>query len=1041
MAIVHIVTPTYNRHEELKRLLGQLEQQAYPDFIVHVCSDGPDEEVKAIVQEYHKVEYTCLEKHEGNVGSIPRIQVLNSLPDHDLVCFIDDDNTISQDFLLKLAQPFLDNPNLVMSACQIDHNLVGVIPQNDEIEFGQIDSLNVMVRSEVAKKHANLWLQKGPTVNHDFLFIEACSKEGPRVFIPEVLGTHNGEKKIRVTTFCKNEAALLPYFVRHYQTFADEIWVYDGNSSDGSAEIAESLGAKVLSLPGDGEELDDFKLLDMRNNLYKAGRERYSWQIVCDVDEFLYHPNILSLLKNYKEEGITVPKVQGYEMYALNFPTTSGQIYLEVTRGKRNPFFLDKTCIFDSMVDVNYSIGCHKSHPIGNVKFSPKADLKLLHFSHLGYEYTKKKAEFKIARFSQVNKTHNFGSHCYDLAATSKEVFQKEYEETENVMSANIHYRLQTQDPNSYKEIFLDNWYETKAEEIKGHSVLDLGANQGYWSIMAAEMGAYEVISVEANPEAYRILEENVKTFGGKRTYGGDQISCVFGAAISPGFKPVSTGRKDGYNPADLRCHVLSKDLPNPLDTYSLHDLMEMFYAQGNVIAKIDCEGGEYNLLYGASQEDLNRISCLYLETHEGAWNPVKYDKRLEHTKELITYLEYSGFEVKTRHDLENGDLSILKLYRKKGKKEMTENFNPEVSVVVYAQDYAWQLQYCLQSFLQQTYRPKEVVIVDQTENPQDLRQNPNFSGLFEQIGNLGINWSVVWGNIVLKDICHHDYVLEMKRTHALDSSLLSSLVDGVLRTCTPLEGVRFFNLKSEVSFRESLQAQDPWVYQEIFLDNLYQAKREEIEGKRVVDVGGNRGFFTVLASEFNAASSLVVEANRESFLALQNNTSSMQNVTCLWGAVLSHNFQSPKINSDPAFVPMDGKCYVTTAVDELPGISGYNENGTIPTYSLKDLVNMLPNDSKDCILKLDCEGSEFPIVYSTDQDTLNRFSYLYIEIHEGSLNPIEYCPKMENTQTLLNYLEYMGFKVVTDLAILPEVHVYKLFNDRSKKTIRRKGA
>lgn len=82
-------------------------------------------------------------------------------------------------------------------------------------------------------------------------------------------------------------------------------------------------------------------------------------------------------------------------------------------------------------------------------------------------------------------------------------------------------------------------------------------------------------------------------------------------------------------------------------------------------------------------------------------------------------------------------------------------------------------------------------------------------------------------------------------------------------------------------------------------------------------------------------------------------------------------------------------------------------------------------------------EGSEYPVFYSADQDTLNRFSYIYIEIHEGKWCPTTYSPKMEKIQALLDYLEYMGFKVLNDVEIMPEVHVFKLFNDRKKKVLR----
>jgi hypothetical protein len=191
---VHVIVPTYNRNKNLCNLLAYIECQTHRDIIVHVISDGPNEIAKRIVEEFNgdiKFEYSCLPEHEGNFGSLPRIKALENLPDGDLVVFIDDDNIVKENYIEMLLNPFRrNNPNLVMSMCQIQHNLCGVIPQKQEVVFGQIDSLNIMVKTEIAKKHRGKWMQIGEKIDHDFKFIEACSKEGEFYLVPEILGSH-----------------------------------------------------------------------------------------------------------------------------------------------------------------------------------------------------------------------------------------------------------------------------------------------------------------------------------------------------------------------------------------------------------------------------------------------------------------------------------------------------------------------------------------------------------------------------------------------------------------------------------------------------------------------------------------------------------------------------------------------------------------------------------------------------------------------------------------------------------------------------------
>jgi glycosyltransferase involved in cell wall biosynthesis len=47
--------------------------------------------------------------------------------------------------------------------------------------------------------------------------------------------------KVGLTAPCFNEERFLPYFLRHYSTFCDKIFIFDNCSTDKSKEIIKSL--------------------------------------------------------------------------------------------------------------------------------------------------------------------------------------------------------------------------------------------------------------------------------------------------------------------------------------------------------------------------------------------------------------------------------------------------------------------------------------------------------------------------------------------------------------------------------------------------------------------------------------------------------------------------------------------------------------------------------------------------------------------------------------------------------------------------------
>ena len=111
-----------------------------------------------------------------------------------------------------------------------------------------------------------------------------------------------------------NEEIIMPYFLRHYSQFCDKMVIFDNESTDSTPDIVKSFPKAELRSWSSNNQLNDMLYLVIKNNAYKESRGIADWVIVCDSDEFLYHPKIVQLLEAYKKIGINFPKVEGFDM-------------------------------------------------------------------------------------------------------------------------------------------------------------------------------------------------------------------------------------------------------------------------------------------------------------------------------------------------------------------------------------------------------------------------------------------------------------------------------------------------------------------------------------------------------------------------------------------------------------------------------------------------------------------------------------------------------------------------------------------------------
>lgn len=217
---------------------------------------------------------------------------------------------------------------------------------------------------------------------------------------------------IHYYSLCWNEELILPQTLDYYKEFCDEITIFDNESTDKTADIVKTYKVNLESYCTQNEFRDDIHL-EIKNNCWKQSRGKADWVIVADIDEILYHDDLIGKLKELKEKGYTIIKPHGFDMVTEVFPKK----LLDVRYGMPDNSHLRKCICFDpnAIEEMNFKPGCHKAKPKGKVKYYKKDDMKLLHYKYLGLDYLFYKMEAYRDRLSAINIENRWGKHyLYD---------------------------------------------------------------------------------------------------------------------------------------------------------------------------------------------------------------------------------------------------------------------------------------------------------------------------------------------------------------------------------------------------------------------------------------------------------------------------------------------------------------------------------------------------------------------------------------------------------------------------------------------------
>jgi len=200
------------------------------------------------------------------------------------------------------------------------------------------------------------------------------------------------------------------------------------------------------------------------------------------------------------------------------------------------------------------------------------------------------------------------------------------------------------------KETCLDRDYEANATAIQDKwTVIDIGAGLGDFAIsIAYEHPTCRVFAYEPFPESYTLLEENIALNGTRNVIAAPiAVGARSGqmALFATGEAVQHTTTQASGSAEAISVQGLCLD-----DVFALNALTTCDFL------KMDCEGGEFDILFNTSAAILAKISNISLEYHNGV-------TRFSH-RDLVDYLQQNGFQVKTIANPVHDHLGFLYAHR-----------------------------------------------------------------------------------------------------------------------------------------------------------------------------------------------------------------------------------------------------------------------------------------------------------------------------------------------------------------------------------------
>jgi len=183
----------------------------------------------------------------------------------------------------------------------------------------------------------------------------------------------------------------------------------------------------------------------------------------------------------------------------------------------------------------------------------------------------------------------------------------------------------------------------------------------------------------------------------------------------------------------------------------------------------------------------------------------------------------------------------------------------------------------------------------------------------------------------------------------------------------------------------------------ELFLDKQYRQCEEVIKTAQnvILDIGGHLGFFSLMASALNPHVPIYTfEPHAGNYKILKTNLKENR-VKNVYPKMLAVSSEIKEVELKISQEDLNHSI--------INAIEPTGESQKVQTTTLARIFDR--NRIEKCeLLKLDCEGSEYDIIYSAPEEIWKKISHIFLEYHEWN--------EKGASDKLKNYLISKGYKV-----------------------------
>jgi FkbM family methyltransferase len=199
-----------------------------------------------------------------------------------------------------------------------------------------------------------------------------------------------------------------------------------------------------------------------------------------------------------------------------------------------------------------------------------------------------------------------------------------------------------------FSEVWHTHVYDVRGVSIRpGDVVLDIGANQGFFTCYAAQKGA-KVFAFEPVPELFERLVFNVKRNGfADRVTALQYAIAAFNGEVDLQISDSLGGGQSSIIPEFTKSNQVSVGRTIQAPCKTLSQVLADYSIPAVRLCKLDVEGAELEILRALTSPDLAKLQSIAMEYHPGAYPMRELSVLLEgwgtHHVSLMDERPYAG--------------------------------------------------------------------------------------------------------------------------------------------------------------------------------------------------------------------------------------------------------------------------------------------------------------------------------------------------------------------------------------------------------------